>query len=94
MKGRKERLALYYYLLLLSNGPSKNEATQRQGMQKGVNCDIVETVRPHWLKHENLLSFHQVAHLFLSSLLIDSLLVKTIPSFNAAKFLCGKHGKL
>ena len=45
-------------------------------------------------KHENLLSLHQVAHLFLSSLLIDSLLVKTILSFNAAKFLCGKHGKL
>ena len=29
---------------ILSNGPSKNYATQRQGMQKGVNCDIVETV--------------------------------------------------
>ena len=64
-------------------------------MQKGVNCDIVETVHLiGWLKHENLLSLHQVAYLFLSSLLIDSLLVKTILSFNAAKFLCGKHGKL
>jgi len=45
-------------------------------------------------ENENLLSLHQVAHLFLSSLLIDSLLVKTILSFNAATFLCGKHGKL
>ena len=65
-------------------------------MQKGVNCDIVDWGNgpPHWLKHENLLSLHQVAHLFLSSLLIDSLLVKTVLSFNAAKFLCGKHGKL
>ena len=53
-------------------------------MQKGVNCDIVENGPPRWLKHENLLSLHQVAHLFLSSLLIDSLLVKTIRSFNAA----------
>ena len=79
----------------LSNGPNKNKRGLRQECKKVLIAILFKALTSLAKKLKiYYIKFHQLVHLFNSSLLVYSFIVKTIPIFNTTKIPCGEHRKL